>query len=58
MATVTDWSKFQRNQLFTLLDIQAETGVGKVVSLDKAIRALKAQMEKEDIARVIEELAE
>lgn len=56
MATVTDWSQFQRGQLITLLDIQAEAGIGNIASLDKAIRNLKAQMEKEDIQPVLEEL--
>ena len=55
MTTVTDWSKFQRNQLFTLLTIQDEVGTGTVSSLELSIKALKAQMEKEDIARVLEE---
>lgn len=56
MAGVTDWSKFQREQLYTLLEIQNEAGKGNIASLDRAIKALKARMEKEDIGRVLEEM--
>ena len=56
MATVTDWSKFQRKELHTLLTIQREIGKGYSNSLDTAISALKAAMEKEDIGRVLEVL--
>ena len=56
MATNTDWSKFQRRQLHTLLEIQSEAGAGKIASLDRAIVALRAEMETEDINRVIDEL--
>jgi len=56
MATNTDWSKFQRRQLHTLIVVQNEIGVGVSVTLDKAIVGLRAEMEVEDINRVMEEL--
>jgi len=56
MATNTDWSKFQRRHLHTLLEIQCEVGAGKASSLDRAITALRSEMEQEDIDRVITEL--
>ena len=54
MATNTDWSKFQRRQLQTLLSIKKEAGDIKLRRLDESIIALKAEMEKEDIDSVIE----
>ena len=56
MATNTDWSKFQRKELATLLLIKQQAGDIKLSKLDEAIKELKAQMEKEDIQRVLEEL--
>ncbi|MCL2217952.1 MAG: hypothetical protein FWB91_13175 [Defluviitaleaceae bacterium] len=56
MATNTDWSKFHRRHLRTLLKIQSEAGVGKLPSLEDAIEAVRSEMEQEDINRVIEEM--
>ena len=52
MATNTDWSKFQRRQLYTLLKTQSEVGKEKSITLDTAIESLLAEMEKEDIKAV------
>lgn len=52
MATITDWSKFQRRQLHTLLAIQAEVGKGNVASVEQAVVALIAEMEDDDIQSV------
>jgi len=57
MATNTDWSKFQRRHLHTLLEIQREAGKGTVQSLEKAIIALISEMEQEDVERVYEIIA-
>ena len=54
MATNTDWSKFQRRQLYTLLKIQKEVGEGVNITLDTAVEGLLAEMEKEDINSVTE----
>jgi len=56
MATNTDWSKFHRRHLRTLLKIQSEAGAGKLPSLDDAIEAVCAEMETDDIERVITEM--
>ena len=58
MATITDWSKFQRRQLHQLLDIQRSVGVGTVERLEIYIAALKSEMETADIKRVIDELSD
>ena len=57
MATNTDWSKFQRRQLCTLLMVQHEIGAGTSNHLDTAVTALRSEMEEEDIKRVMDEIA-
>jgi len=52
----TDWSKFQRRELYTLLAVQQEIGKGVSSYLDAAIPALKATMEVEDVERVVDTL--
>ena len=56
MATNTDWSKFQRKELYTLLKIQQEIKEGTSYVLDNAIEGLIAVMENEDIILVKEAL--
>jgi len=46
MATNTDWSKFQRRYLHTLLRVQSEIGEGTSPSLEY-------EMEADDIERVM-----
>ena len=58
MATNTDWSIWQRQILFCLLDIQAENSGVEVKGLKKRIAEAKAAMSKEDIAAVEKEIAE
>lgn len=52
MATNTDWSKFQRRHLHTLLKIQVQIGKGASSVLDDSIEALISEMEPEDVDRV------
>ena len=56
MATVTDWSKFQRKELHTLLKVQQEVGEGASTYLDVSINALKASMEEDEVVRVVDAL--
>ena len=56
MPTNTDWSKFQRRSLTSYLRIQSEVGVGTVKTLEREITTLKAEMEQEDIDRVLTEM--
>ena len=56
MATNTDWSKFQRKELITLLRIKEDLGNHRSKKLEEAISDLKATMEKEDVERVYEEI--
>jgi len=53
MATNTDWSKFQRRHLHTLLKVQCEIGSGKSPYLDNAIESITSEMETDDIERVM-----
>ena len=56
MATNTDWSKFQRRELTNLLKLEVALAKGDTEQLTRAIISLKAEMEKDDIERVLEEM--
>jgi len=46
----------QKRQLYTLLMLKAENPGLKITGLDRAINALEAEMEQEDVALVKEKI--